>query len=39
VESRIFTGMDEEKRMADHYNITRTYLLPAYMADLILHSK
>jgi hypothetical protein len=39
--SRTSTGMDDENRMgmADHYNVTRTYLLPAYMADLILHSK
>jgi hypothetical protein len=29
--------VDENKDvMADHYNLTRTYLLPAYVADWIL---
>jgi hypothetical protein len=39
VENRTSTGMDDENRTVDHYNITRTYLRPANMADLILHSK
>jgi hypothetical protein len=32
--------VEEQQNMeADHYYLTRTYLLPAYMADWILLSK
>jgi hypothetical protein len=30
---------EQQDVMAEHYNLTRTYLLPAYMADWILLSK
>jgi hypothetical protein len=30
---------EQQNKEADHYYLTRTYLLPAYMADWILLSK
>jgi hypothetical protein len=33
------TVEEQQNVMADHYNLTRTYLLPAYVADWILRPK
>jgi hypothetical protein len=33
------TSTSKEDDMANHYTFTKIYLLPAYLADWILHSK
>jgi hypothetical protein len=39
-EAQYWRPVEEQQNvMADHYNLTRTYLLPAYVADWILLPK